>query len=134
MRSRRGAAVRRGPTFDTRRRSRNLPPMSRTAAILLAAASFSCSSSGSKSAPQARVATDLPAPFVDTALQVVARAGGPEAERSPASSSGADVVWDSEPYAAIAAANRGELAPMPETASDIPGLFRDPTGSWVAIG
>ena len=108
--------------------------MLRKAAVLFPAALFACTASGSKSAAQATLATDLPAPFVDTALQLIARGGGPQAERSPASSSAADVLWHSEPYAAVEAANRGELEPMPQTASDIPGLFRDPTGAWVAVG
>jgi iron(III) transport system substrate-binding protein len=108
--------------------------MFRKAAVLLSAATLGCSATGSRNAAQARLATDLPAPFVDTALQTIARAGGPQAERSPASSPGADVLWHAEPYAAIEAANRGELTPMPTTASDIPGLFRDPTGAWVAVG
>ena len=108
--------------------------MFRKAAVLLTAALAACSPTGSKSAAQATLATDLPGPFIDTALQMVARAGGPQAERSPASSPTADVFWHAEPYAAVEAANRGELAPMPQTASDVPGLFRDPTGAWVAVG
>src|SRR5712671_2825921 len=108
--------------------------MFRKAAVVLCAAALACSATGSRNAAQARLATDLPAPFVDTALQMIARAGGPQAERSPASSPDADVLWHAEPYAAIDAANRGELLPMPATASDVPGLFRDPTGAWVAIG
>jgi iron(III) transport system substrate-binding protein len=108
--------------------------MSHKAPLFLVAAALACSATTSRSAAQASLATDLPAAFVDTALQVIERAGGPHAERSPASASSADVFWDAEPYAAIAAANRGELAPMPETASDVPGLFRDPTGAWVAVG
>src|SRR3954467_2742869 len=108
--------------------------MSRAAPLLFARAALACSATGSRSAPQARLATDLPAPFVDTALQIVARAGGPQVERSPASSAAADVFWDAEPYAAVAAASRGELAPLPQSASDVPPLCRDPTGTWVAIG
>ena len=108
--------------------------MSAKAAVLLSAALAGCSATGSKGAAQATLATDLPAAFIDTALRTIARAGGPEAERSPTSSAAADVFWDAEPYAAIQAANRGELSPMPQTASDIPGLFRDPTGAWVAVG
>jgi iron(III) transport system substrate-binding protein len=108
--------------------------MFRKAAVLLTAAMLACSATGSRNAAQVRLATDLPAPFVDTALQTIAKAGGPEAERSPASSPAADVLWHAEPYAAVEAANRGELLPMPATASDIPGLFRDPTGAWVAVG
>src|SRR3954469_3404993 len=121
--------------------------MSRAAPLLFARAALACSATGSRTAPQARLATDLPAPFVDTALQIVARAGGPQVERSPASSAAADVFWGAEPYAAgswaaavvsgaaapsaaVAAATRGEFAPLPQSASDVPPLFRDPTGTW----
>jgi ABC-type Fe3+ transport system substrate-binding protein len=45
-----------------------------------------------------------------------------------------DVRWNSEPYGAIAAAQRGELLPMPQTAQDVPNLWRDPGGTWVAVG
>jgi ABC-type Fe3+ transport system substrate-binding protein len=48
--------------------------------------------------------------------------------------SGGDVRWDLEPYGAIAAANRGELAPMPGSGEDVPDLWRDPAGTWVAVG
>src|SRR3954463_7897465 len=114
MRSRRrGRRI--GGRFDGARRSRNLPCMSAKAAVLLSAALVACSATGSKDVAQATLATDLPAPFIDTALRTIARAGGPEAERSATSSAAVDVFWDAEPYAAIQAANRGELSPMPQT-------------------
>lgn len=45
-----------------------------------------------------------------------------------------DLRWDLEPYGAILAAARGELAPIPSSAQDVPGLWRDPAGTWVAVG
>ncbi|MGZ6142948.1 MAG: ABC transporter substrate-binding protein [Myxococcales bacterium] len=42
--------------------------------------------------------------------------------------------WDDEPYGAIAAAARGELTPAPESGKDVPPLWKDPGGSWVAVG
>jgi ABC-type Fe3+ transport system substrate-binding protein len=113
--------------------------------LLLAAA---CSKqAGPPPPPEVRVATDLPAPVIDTALRLIAQSGGPRAERIPgvqvdaeapaggaAPSEDGDVRWDSEPYGAIAAARRGELLPMPATASDVPPLWRDPGGTWVAVG
>jgi ABC-type Fe3+ transport system substrate-binding protein len=44
------------------------------------------------------------------------------------------VRWDSDPYDAIAAAAHGQLAPAPLTAQDVPPLWKDPGGTWVAIG
>ncbi|MFL5312553.1 MAG: ABC transporter substrate-binding protein [Myxococcales bacterium] len=97
--------------------------------------------------PEVRLATDLPAPAIDTALRLVAQTSGPRAERIAAAppraealaqagvpGEGVDVRWDSEPYGAIAAAQRGELLPIPGTANDVPALWRDPGGSWVAVG
>ncbi len=116
-----------------------------TTLLLLAAA---CSKqAGPPPPPEVRLATDLPAPVIDTALRLIAQSGGPRAERIPgiragaealagggAPGEGGDVRWDSEPYGAIAAARRGELMPMPATASDVPPLWRDPGGTWVAVG
>jgi iron(III) transport system substrate-binding protein len=112
--------------------------------LLLAAA---CSrQAGPPPPPGVRLATDLPAAAIDTALRIIAQSGGPRAERVPGVPAGAealtggaprgggDLRWDSEPYAAIAAAKRGELLPMPATASDVPPLWRDPGGTWVAVG
>src|ERR1700730_9824064 len=45
-----------------------------------------------------------------------------------------DVRWDLEPSGAIAASARGELAPMPGSGEDVPDLWRDPAGTWVAVG
>lgn len=47
---------------------------------------------------------------------------------------GGDLRWDLEPYGAIIAAQRGELLPMPAAAVDVPDLWRDPAGTWIAIG
>jgi iron(III) transport system substrate-binding protein len=47
---------------------------------------------------------------------------------------GGDVRWDVEPYGAIAAAQRGELLPLPASGADVPDLWRDPGGTWVAVG
>src|SRR5207244_235983 len=45
-----------------------------------------------------------------------------------------DVRWDDEPYGAIAASARGELLPAPSTGADVPALWKDPGGTWVAVG
>jgi ABC-type Fe3+ transport system substrate-binding protein len=97
--------------------------------------------------PEVRLATDLPAAAIDTALRLIAQAGGPRAERIAATppgaealaqagapSEGGEVRWDSEPYGAIAGAQRGELLPTPVTAGDVPSLWRDPGGTWAAVG
>jgi ABC-type Fe3+ transport system substrate-binding protein len=47
---------------------------------------------------------------------------------------GGDVRWDLEPYGAIAAAQRGQLLPMPAAGADVPDLWRDPGGTWIAVG
>ncbi len=112
--------------------------------VLLGAA---CSKqAGPPPPPDVRLATDLPAPAIDTALRLIAQSGGPRAERIPGiragaglagggtPSEGGDVRWDSAPYGAIAAAGRDELLPMPATASDVPPLWRDPGGTWAAVG
>ena len=123
------------------------------AAALLAA----CSQSGSPQGPaEVQVSTDLHPGMVDAALAPIARSGGPRAERIPGMHAGVsslpgaagapveggeqtpkpaalgDVRWDSEPYGAIAAAAKGELAPL--TAADVPPLWRDPGGAWVGVG
>jgi ABC-type Fe3+ transport system substrate-binding protein len=99
-------------------------------------------------APPAEVqlATDLPAETVDQILRAIAAQGGPRAARIPGQNLGAsvlsgaqaenggDVRWDLEPSGAIAAANRGELAPMPGSGDSVPDLWRDPAGTWVAVG
>src|SRR5215470_6077145 len=122
--------------------------MARVHATLLSVAFVACSKgAGPSAAPEAQLATDLPAPVIDTALRLIAQAGGPHAERIQGASLGAgalaaeasapqkgDVRWDAEPYGAIGAARRGELLPMPVTAADVPGLWRDPGGTWVAVG
>ena len=126
-----------------------------TAAVLAA-----CSSK--PSAPQGpaevQLATDLNPGMVDTALSMIARNGGPRAERVagmragvsalpgaagapvgngervPAPEAAGDVRWDSEPFGAIAAAAKGELLSAPQTGSDVPPLWRDAANTWVAIG
>jgi iron(III) transport system substrate-binding protein len=99
--------------------------------------------------PEVQLSTDLNPGMVDTALQLVARGGGPRAERiggmkagaaalqtdvSATTPSAGDVRWDDEPYGAIAAASRGELMPAPESGKDVPPLWKDPGGTWVAVG
>jgi iron(III) transport system substrate-binding protein len=81
--------------------------------------------------PDVQVSTNLDPATVDTALQVIAKNGGPRAERTQAD---AGVRWESDPYAAIAAATRAELQPAPASAQDVPPLWRDPGGTWVAVG
>jgi iron(III) transport system substrate-binding protein len=124
-------------------------------AALLAA----CTSPTAPQAPaEVQVSTDLNPGFVDTALAQIARAGGPRGERIAGMHAGVsslpgpagapvaggeqtatppalgDVRWDNEPYGAIAAAAKGELLPAPATARDVPPLWKDPGGSWVAVG
>ena len=122
--------------------------MSGRGATLLFFAIACTKQAGQAPRPDVRLATDLPAPAIDTALRLVAQSGGPRAERIAVPPAGAealaargavpgetaDLRWESEPYGAIAAARRGDLAPMPITASDVPPLWRDPGGSWVAVG
>ncbi|GAC1339258.1 MAG: hypothetical protein NVSMB23_08050 [Myxococcales bacterium] len=55
-------------------------------------------------------------------------------EPATAASAASDVRWDLEPYGAIAAAARGELLPRPAAGEDVPDLWRDPGGTWVAVG
>jgi len=125
------------------------------AAALLAA----CSRSGAPQGPaDVQVSTDLNPGTVDTALALIARQGGPRGERvagmhagvsslpgpagapvaggeqAPTPTELGDVRWDSEPYGAIAAAAKGELLPIPITGLDVPPLWKDPAGAWVAIG
>ena len=125
------------------------------AAALLAA----CSRSGAPQGPaEVQVSTDLHPGMVDAALAQIARSRGPRSERVPGMHAGVsalpgpagapvagaeqapkpaaagDVRWDSEPYGAIAAAARGELLPAPSTGNDVPPLWKDPGGTWVAVG
>ena len=58
----------------------------------------------------------------------------PAPSAAPAPASGGDLRWDLEPYGAIAAAAKGELEPLPAAGADVPDLWRDPGGTWVAIG
>ena len=127
--------------------------------VLLAILAISCKEAGAPSGPaEVQLATDLNPGMIDTALQLIARSGGPRAERIPGMQAGVsalpgtagapvagaphqpappaagDVRWDDEPYGAIAAAAKGELLPAPSTASDVPPLWKDPGGTWVAVG
>lgn len=100
-------------------------------AILVLAALAACRQQTAPGPSEVQLSTDINAGMVDTALQLIARNGGPRAERVTGS---ADVRWETEPYGAIEAASKGELAPAPETGKDVPPLWRDPAGTWVAIG
>ncbi|OLC78579.1 MAG: hypothetical protein AUH83_02150 [Deltaproteobacteria bacterium 13_1_40CM_4_68_19] len=125
------------------------------AAALLAA----CSQPSAPQGPaEVQLSTDLNPGMVDAALTMIARSGGPRGERiagmhagvsalpgaagapvpgaeqTPKPAESGDVRWDSEPFGAIAAAARGELLPAPQTGSDVPPLWRDPGGTWVAVG
>lgn len=127
---------------------------------VLAALLAACKQSPAPAGPaEVQLSTDLHPGMVDTALGQIARSGGPRAERIAGMSAGVsalpgpagapvpgtppaarppeqkgDVRWDDEPYGAIAAAARGELARAPDTAKDVPPLWRDPGGTWVAVG
>ena len=125
------------------------------AAALLAA----CSQPPAPQGPaEVQLSTDLNPGMVDAALTMIARNGGPRGERiagmhagvsalpgaagapvpggeqTPKPAASGDVRWDSEPYGAIAAAAKGELLPAPKAGGDVPPLWRDPGGAWVAVG
>lgn len=94
------------------------------------------SAEGPAAPPEVRLATDLPAATVEQALRAVSARGGPRAlsiAARPVDPS-ADVRWEADPTDAIAAAARGSLAPAPAAAADVPQLWRDPGGTWVAVG
>jgi iron(III) transport system substrate-binding protein len=105
-----------------------------------------CRPPAQSGAAEVRLATDLNAAMVDTALQLIVRSGGPRAERVEGAREGAaalakgpqalaaEVRWDSDPYGAIAAAAHGQLAPAPQAAQDVPPLWKDPGGTWAAVG
>ena len=125
------------------------------AAVLVAACK---DRSASTALPEVQLSTDLNPGMIDTALSLIARSGGPRAERIPGMQAGVsalpgaagapvagsapepqpraagDVRWDDEPYGAIAAAARGELLPAPASGADVPPLWKDPGGTWVAVG
>lgn len=119
--------------------------------VLLACCALSCKQPAPEAPPELELSTDLPEGAVDTVLRNIASAGGPRAARTPGRQLGAsalpaagaapqptppagDVRWDSEPYGAIAASAAGELAPGPASAKDVPPLWRDAGGTWVAVG
>src|SRR5438067_9176542 len=125
---------------------------------LAALLAVGCKESGSPPPPaEIQLATDLPEGMIETALKLIERNGGPRAERIPGMRAGVsalpgaagaplpgtapepvvargDVRWDDEPYGAIAAAAKGELMPIPPTGQDVPPLWKDPAGTWVAVG
>ena len=138
--------------------TRRLPACSRAllALALLGTAPWlpGCSDapSGAPPAPPpagCQLSSDLPTATVDVVLRAAAAQGLPRGERieglglgaaalgkgegAPAAARG-DLRWDLEPYGAIAAAARGELEPIPAAGADVPDLWRDPGGTWVAIG
>lgn len=118
--------------------------------VVLLAALSACRSSAPTGPAEVQLSTDLNQGMVDTALGLIQRNGGPRGERIAGMRAGAsvlpgvagarppqgegDVRWDDEPYGAIAAAAAGELQPAPETGKDVPPLWRDPAGTWVAVG
>ena len=127
--------------------------------VLLVFALAACKrTAGPQEPAEVQLSSDLNPGMIDTALLLVSRNGGPRAERIAGMKAGVsalpgaagapvdggapqaepqqlgDVRWDSEPYGAIAAAARGELMPAPDTARDVPPLWKDPAGTWVAIG
>ncbi|TMA26195.1 MAG: extracellular solute-binding protein [Deltaproteobacteria bacterium] len=146
---------------DKQARATRLRAMSaaiRVCALLLALAA-GCKESSSPPPPPAEVqlATDLSPAVIDTVLKAIERSGGPRAEEVAGMRAGVsalpgaagapvgggrpepvvargDVRWDSEPYGAIAAAAKGELMPIPATGQDVPPLWKDPAGTWVAVG
>jgi len=126
---------------------------------VLAALLAACTRSSAPQGPaEVQLSTDLNPGMVDTALAIIARQGGPRAERVAGMHAGVsslpgvagapvaggdqtpkpvelgDVRWDNEPYGAIAAAEKGELLPAPASAADVPPLWKDPKGTWVAVG
>ena len=115
--------------------------------MLLLAAAACTKQPAAPEAAEAQLATDLPAPVIDTILTAIAQTGGPRAERIPGASLGAaaladagtrpqtgDVRWDMEPYGAIAAAREGGLVAMAPIGNDVPPLWRDRDGLWIAVG
>jgi iron(III) transport system substrate-binding protein len=126
---------------------------------VLAALLAACSKPPAPQGPaEVQLSTDLPSGMVDTVLSQIARSGGPRGERvagmhagvsalpgaagapvagaeqKPVPASAGDVRWDAEPYGAIAAAFQSELLKAPQSASDVPPLWKDPNGTWVAVG
>ncbi len=127
--------------------------------MLLSVLLASCKQANQPGGPaEVQLSTDLNPGMVDTALGQIARNGGPRAERikgmhagvsslpgtagapvagaeqTPRPEEMGDVRWDDEPYGAIAAAANGELLPAPPSGADVPPLWKDPGGTWVAIG
>ena len=116
----------------------------------LALAGPGCKDAGSPAQPaDVQLSSDLPDGLVDTTLKLIDHGGGPRAGKVAGMMAGAsalpgagatlpeargDVRWDTEPYGAIAAAARGELLPAPAAGQDVPPLWKDPGGAWVAVG
>jgi len=123
--------------------------------MLVSVLLLSCKETAQPGGPaEATLATNLHPGMVDTVLNQIARNGGPRAERiaevqagasalpagagqpapAPSQAPVGDVRWDADPYGAIAAAARGELLPAPPSGADVPPLWKDPSGTWVAVG
>src|SRR5438105_4616263 len=135
-------------------------PMKLLRSVAVAAALLAACSQppGPQGPAEVQLSTDLNPGMVDAALTMISRSGGPRGERiagmhagvsvlpgaagapvpggeqTPKPAASGDVRWDSEPYGAIAAAAKGELLPAPKAGSDVPPLWRDPGGAWVAVG
>jgi len=100
--------------------------------------------------PEVQVSTDLTPLTADVLFRAAHQRGSPLGQRiaglglgaaalaadggAPTPEAGGDLRWDVEPYGAIAAARRDELLPMPASGVDVPDLWRDRGGTWVAIG
>src|SRR4051812_43968346 len=142
---------------EPRSRVRAMKPLRSIAVLIVLLAA--CSKPPAPQGPaEVQVSSDLNPALVDPGLAQIARNGGPRAERVAGMHAGVsalpgpagapvddgqraeqpsalgDVRWDAEPYGAIAAAAKGELFPAPQTAKDVPPLWKDPGGAWVAVG
>ncbi len=85
-------------------------------------------------APQRPGVTEPVASAADGGARLASAPVAPGAAPLAAASSGGDLRWDLEPYGAMAAAQRGLLLPMPAAGADVPDLWRDPGGTWIAVG
>src|SRR5947209_8658836 len=146
-----GVKLTQGPCVDMQEGRGRLRAMNASirGLMLLSVLLVSCKEAARPGAPaEVQLSTDLNPGMVDTALGVIARNGGPRAERiggmhagvsSLPGSAGApipgaeqapkpealgDVRWDNEPYGAIAAATKGELLPAPPSGADVPPLWK----------
>src|SRR4051812_21569678 len=125
---------------------------------VFAAVLVACKPGAPQGPAEVQVSSDLNPGMVDAALAQIVRNGGPRGERvagmhagvsalpgaagapvagatqEPRPTESGDVRWDAEPYGAIAEGANGNLLPAPATGSDVPPLWRDPAGKWVAVG